>query len=171
MDGNRMTTPPSKVQNEARFYRFGRIFFNMAITCLILGALASLSVFISPLLYMCALLVLVLVIILVAIVCAICTFGLVFLTPDNPVAYLAEFTGNFATKGGDSIYSVVTFCINAANCLSVIGMLASALAIVFIALGKGRGKVGKIVFLSVTIAVLGGILAFQLITGGVQWQG
>ena len=172
MEENSMVTDisTSKQQSEARIYRFGRIFFNMALTCLILVVIALLSVLITPVLYLVALLVLLFLIILVAIACAICTFGFIFFSPDNPVAQLEAFTGQFATNGGDVIYDVIRFCVNAANCLSVVGILASVLGIVFVALSKGKGKAGKIVVFSITITILGGILAFQLITGGTQWQ-
>lgn len=164
--GMKAYLPPSKQEKEARLYRFSRIFFSMAITCLVLVVLALLSSVLAPVLYFLGLMILGLVFVILAIVFAIFTFGLIFAIPDNPVSVLANFIGDFAESGGN-LYNVLLACWYAGLCISVAGILASVLGIVFVALSKGKAKAFKLVFLSILIAVFGGILAFQLFAGGV----
>lgn len=164
--GMKSYLPPSKQEKEARLYRFSRIFFSMAITCLVLVVLALLSSVLAPLLYFFVLMILGVVLIILAIFFAVFTFGLIFAIPDNPIAVLAGFISDLA-ESGDHLYTALVVCWYVGLGISVAGILISILGIVFVALSKGKAKVFKIVFLSVLIAVFGGILAFQLFVGGV----
>lgn len=158
--------PPTKLIVENRLNRFGKIFFNMAITAASLTLFALLATIITPVIYLVALAV------LFGIICVIfiCSLGLVLAIPDNILTKLWSLLG-FVMDSGGSMGSISAFCFNISQWFALAGMILSALGIVFISLTKRKNKTTKIIALSILTTLLLGVFLFFVITGGMQWQG
>ena len=157
-------TPPAKMIVENRINRFGKIFFNFAITVAFLTLFAFLSTLLTPILYIFVLAV------LFCVICGIFIFslGFVLTIPDNILGKLWALLGNLLNSG-DSMGVFIAYCFDISKWLSLVGAIVSAISIVFIALTKRRNKTTKIVILSILMALFLVYFILQIITGGVQW--
>ena len=156
--------PPKGMLNQLRLQRFSKIFFNMAIATSVLVFIALLSSVVTPLLYICALVVL----IIVGVGLILFTAGGAFFIPGNPVGIIFGLLSGLASNS-DLMGEFVKFSFNITKWISVVGVVLSVIAIVFLSINKSKQKfVTKIVALSILILVLIAIFAFQMLTGGMQ---
>jgi len=155
---------PNNMLKQLRLQRFSKIFFNMAIATSILVFIALLSSLITPLLYFFALVVL----IIVVMGLIIFTAGAAFFMPGNPVGIVWGLLSGLVSSG-ESMSEFVKFCFNITKWISIVGIVLSVIAIVFLSITKSKQKfVVKIIVLSILILVLGVVFAFQMLTGGMQ---
>lgn len=153
--------PPANILNEQRLNRFGNIFTKMAITSAILMLLALLSTMITPILFVCVILVLFTAVILMV----VCTFGAVFAIESKPVEKVWSLLKN-VLNSGDSMERILVFCMELSKWIAIAGAVASAIAIVFVAVSKATRKTSKIIWLSIGIVLFVLYFIINIITGG-----
>ena len=158
--------PPTNIIVWDRVHRLSKILYSVAITSSILIFVCFLSSIITPLLYATAILVLFTALIMMVVF----TLGLAFLLPGRPVARVLDIIQSLI-GGGDLVAFITQACFNSTKWLALVGIIASIVSIVLISIGKQRHKGAKIVLLSILILICGVVFAFQIITGGMTWQG
>ena len=91
--------------------------------------------------------------------------GAIFAVESKPVwtawkffLKISDFSGNFE--------NVLNVCLKSVPYFSIIGLVLSGLSILFLLLSKQKKSVGKIVFLSITMAGLAVILILYFVLGG-----
>ncbi len=156
--------PPAGMLNQLRLQRFAKIFFNLAIAVSVLIAIALLSTVVTPLLFIFALIIL----IIAVIGLILFTAGAAFFMPGNPVGLLWGLLSGLVGSS-DSMGEFVKFCFNITKWISVVGVVLSAIAILFLSVSKSKQNfVVKIVVLSILIVVMIAIFVFHMLTGGMQ---
>lgn len=155
--------PSANFAGREKRNRFGKIFYNMSIGCLSGVLFAFLSTLISPLLYIGALAIL----FCIVIVMVVFSLGAVFAMESKPVATVWGWLSNVANSG-DVMQKVMAVCFEISKWLAIAGVVISAVAIVFVAIGRGKGKVGKLVFLSISVVALLVVFIIQMLSGGVN---
>lgn len=159
------SAPPAILAKQAKYNRFGRIFYNLALTSLTLDLIALLSMVLGPIMLLFAIVVL----FLAVAAMVVFTFGTVLLNPGNPASRLWSLLGSIMDSA-DGINTFVGFCVEMTKWISILGLVASICSIVFISLNNSKGKTGKLVFLIINIVVLAIVLILHLASGGQLWQ-
>ena len=154
---------PTKIINNERRNRFAKIFFNMGIACAILILCALLSLIIAPVFYTFA----IVVIFGAIVVIVVFSIGTVFVFGENIVMKLWDLL-TLIINSGDKMEIIANYSFIISKWLSVAGIVISAIGIVFLAINKNKGKVTKIITLSIMLVIFIVVLIFNLITGGVK---
>lgn len=161
---NDIPSCPKNVFVDARCDRFGRIFFNMALACLITMLVLFSSTIMGPLLYALVMILL----FIVAIAMSVFTLGLIYLDSNNTMGKVWGFIGKVGDVGA-SMQTILEICFEAIKWFAVVELVAAIAGIVFVSLTKGKSKVGKIVFLSIGIVVSIVVLALYIV-GGIAYE-
>ena len=153
----KQSIPPKNILKQSRYFRTSNIFFNLSVTSIILVFVALLSTVLTPLLYFFAVVALFLAIIMLVIF----TLGIVFAVPGGLVQKMWSLLTSMVSNS-DTIMNITKFCFNSTKWLSIVGVVASVLSIVFIALSKVKNKVWKIILLGILIVIFCVVFVFQM---------
>ena len=158
--------PPKEFVRNVQIVRFSSICFNMAITSLLLTLLAAFSTFIIPLFYAMVILVVIL-LFLLSILLVIFTFGLILLAENNIIKILYNFIQHMNTE---KVMNISNKCFSLIPYFCIAGLVLCVVSLLTIIFSKPKGKVGKIIGLTISIIVMTLILIFFYAMGGVLWQ-
>lgn len=169
MENKEITTPienvpPKGMLVQSRLQRFDKVFFNLSIAASVLVLVALLSSFVTPMLFLFAL------VVLFGVLLALIVFtaGTAFFMPGNSVGIIWSLISKLVGSG-EAMTEFVAFCFNITKWISIVGVVLSAIAIVFMSINKNKQHfVGKIITLSILIALLIFVFVFQVVTGGMQ---
>ena len=155
---------PSRFLAKTRLDRLGRIFFNLGITCGSFIFVALLSSVLLPLLQI--FLITVTFIVMAAMV--VFSMGTVLFISDSPIYKVWEFfvqttQSKFSLETVEKLFQAVPY-------VCMVGLAISALSIVFLSISRQKGWVGKVVAISIFIAVMVFTLIFSFVQGGSLWQ-
>ena len=164
MEGNNIIKQehmlPNSQMTGMRMDRFSRIFFNISLTCMILAFVALSSTFVLPF----ALMFIATITFIIILGMILLTFGTIFLAENNPIGGMWEFL----TKIFESSFATdaIEYCMKVLPYITIIGLAISALSILFIALSRKKGWIGRLVAVSIFALVLIIILILYFFVGG-----
>lgn len=164
---NIVSEPPKQVCLGMQLFRLGKIFANMSFVATALVLLAMLSSIIVPMVHM-VVVILSLLLLVVAGILILFTFGLIFLSSDNPIIKLLEFIKTIAEL--DSL-SVAKFCVSLVPYFCYIGLGVSVLSIIFFSISKNKSEKGKYGgVIACIILMIIALVIYYLLGGNNLWQ-
>lgn len=160
---------PASMYKEMNRNRISKIFAHMAITAGIATPSLILAAFLVPTMAMFVQFFVVVLGMLLMIAMVVFTIGLIFLDPSSPLGEIFNFISSISA-GNEIMIKIANICFSITRYVGFIGIALSIASIVLLAVGREKGRIGKIVFISILIFFSIISIIVNFIMGGVLWS-